>query len=53
MYVCMHACVWLAVQGPREPTVDELEAEFWRLVERPQPGQVVETLYGSDLDSGK
>ncbi|PNH12084.1 putative lysine-specific demethylase JMJ14 [Tetrabaena socialis] len=58
-----------------EPTVEEIEAEFWRIVERPVSGQlaakpwgreagwesntntvipqVVETLYGSDLDSAR
>ncbi|MEW5310086.1 MAG: hypothetical protein WDW38_001916 [Sanguina aurantia] len=40
-------------ESAREPCVEEIEAEFWRVVERPEPGQVVETLYGSDLDSGK
>eukprot|EP00798_Chlamydomonas_sp_ICE-L_P008179 gene8179-1435_t len=35
------------------PTVDEIEAEFWRIIEAPSPDQVAETLYGSDLDSGR
>ncbi|BDA42391.1 probable lysine-specific demethylase JMJ703 at N-terminal half [Coccomyxa sp. Obi] len=35
--------------GP-EPTVEEIEAEFWRIVE--SPDEVVESLYGQDLDSG-
>ncbi|KAK9803401.1 hypothetical protein WJX72_006240 [[Myrmecia] bisecta] len=34
----------------REPSVDEIEAEFWRIVETPD--EVVESLYGQDLDSG-
>lgn len=40
-------------ESAKEPCVEEIEAEFWRVVERPEPGQIVETLYGSDLDSGK
>ncbi|GIL43086.1 hypothetical protein Vafri_875 [Volvox africanus] len=36
-----------------EPSVEEVEAEFWRIVERPTEGLVVETLYGSDLDSAR
>ncbi|KAK9803314.1 hypothetical protein WJX73_000542 [Symbiochloris irregularis] len=34
-----------------EPTVEQVEAEFWRIVE--SPDQVVESLYGQDLDSGQ
>ncbi|KAK9825321.1 hypothetical protein WJX74_009284 [Apatococcus lobatus] len=34
----------------RNPTLDEIEAEFWRIVE--SPDEVVESLYGQDLDSG-
>lgn len=30
--------------------MEEVEAEFWRIVETPDA--VVETLYGQDLDSG-
>lgn len=49
------------VSGPRaarsesakEPCVEEIEAEFWRIVERPDQGHPVETLYGSDLDTVK
>ncbi len=33
--------------------MDEIEAEFWRIVERSVNGQVVEALYGSDLDSAR
>jgi hypothetical protein len=40
-------------KGGSVPSVDQIEAEFWRLVETPAPGKVVETLYGSDLDSGR
>jgi hypothetical protein len=36
--------------GP-ELSIEQLESEFWRIVENP-PG-LVETLYGSDLDSGR
>jgi hypothetical protein len=36
-----------------DPSVQQVEAEFWRVVERPDPGRVVETLYGQDLDSGR
>jgi hypothetical protein len=32
------------------PSVAEVEAEFWRIVEDPR--EVVESLYGQDLDSG-
>ncbi|KXZ56658.1 hypothetical protein GPECTOR_1g593 [Gonium pectorale] len=35
------------------PTLDEVEAEFWRIAERPVGDDAVETLYGSDLDSGR
>jgi hypothetical protein len=34
------------------PSIAELEAEFWRIIETASPGKV-ETLYGSDLDSGR
>ncbi|KAK9864104.1 hypothetical protein WJX84_004798 [Apatococcus fuscideae] len=34
----------------RDPTLEEIEAEFWRIVE--SPDEVVESLYGQDLDSG-
>lgn len=40
-----------AASARKEPSTDELEAEFWRLVEAPE--RMVETLYGSDLDSGR
>lgn len=43
----------LSASGKRIPSVDEMEAEFWRMVEMPVAGRVVETLYGSDLDSGR
>ena len=33
-----------------EPTVEEMEAEFWRIVESPH--STLESLYGQDLDSG-
>lgn len=33
-----------------EPSVEEVEAEFWRIVEAPDGP--VESLYGQDLDSG-
>ena len=39
------------VWGEGSPTVLELESEFWRIVE--DPSLDVETLYGSDLDSGR
>eukprot|EP00884_Botryococcus_braunii_P001080 jgi/Botrbrau1/10973/Bobra.0383s0027.1 len=35
--------------GP-EPSIEEQEAEFWRIVE--DPDETVESLYGQDLDSG-
>lgn len=35
--------------GP-EPTVEEIEGEFWRVIEAPD--DVVESFYGQDLDSG-
>lgn len=35
------------------PSVVQIEGEFWRLLEAPVSGRVVETLYGSDLDSGR
>lgn len=35
------------------PSVAEIEAEFWRVVERPETGYLVETQYGQDLDSGR
>ena len=35
---------------PRQPTVEEIEAEFWRIVETPDA--TVASLYGQDLDSG-
>ena len=35
---------------PLEPSVEEVEAEFWRIVE--DPTEVVPSLYGQDLDSG-
>jgi len=35
-----------------EPTVEEVEAEFWRIVECADPNDVIESLYGQDLDSG-
>eukprot|EP00983_Pelagomonas_calceolata_P041873 1138242-Pelagomonas_calceolata.AAC.3 len=40
-------------QHQQQPKIEEIEAEFWRLVESPVAGRVVETLYGSDLDSGR
>lgn len=40
-------------ESAKEPCVEEIEAEFWRIVERPEQGHPVETLYGSDLDSAK
>lgn len=33
--------------------VEQIEAEFWRVVERPVDGYMVETQYGQDLDSGR
>ncbi|KAL4448340.1 hypothetical protein ABPG75_005559 [Micractinium tetrahymenae] len=33
-----------------EPTVEQIEAEFWRIVESPE--ERVESLYGQDVDSG-
>jgi hypothetical protein len=39
------------IWGEGSPSVMELEAEFWRIVE--DPSLDVETLYGSDLDSGR
>ncbi|KAL0051456.1 hypothetical protein WJX82_007798 [Trebouxia sp. C0006] len=35
--------------GP-EPTIEEIEGEFWRVIEAPD--DVVESYYGQDLDSG-
>ncbi len=43
----------LSGKGVCEPSVTQVEAEFWRLVEQPVAGRVVETLYGSDLDSSR
>jgi hypothetical protein len=47
----------LAKRRRRDPlaslSIEAMEAEFWRIVERPDPNRVVETLYGSDLDSGR
>lgn len=41
-------------QCPMEviPSVEEIEAEFWRIVERNDTSQEVEALYGQDLDNG-
>jgi hypothetical protein len=36
--------------APVEPSVEEIEAEFWRIVETPDT--YLESLYGQDLDSG-
>jgi len=36
--------------APVEPSVEEIEAEFWRIVETPD--SYLESLYGQDLDSG-
>ncbi|PSC70309.1 lysine-specific demethylase JMJ16 [Micractinium conductrix] len=33
-----------------EPSIEQIEAEFWRIVESPE--QPVESLYGQDVDSG-
>ena len=33
------------------PSVQEVEKEFWRLVESPSAQEIVESLYGSDLDN--
>ncbi|KAL4433266.1 hypothetical protein ABPG77_003314 [Micractinium sp. CCAP 211/92] len=33
-----------------EPTIEQIEAEFWRIVE--SPDERVESLYGQDVDSG-
>ncbi|KAL6783768.1 hypothetical protein ACKKBF_B05720 [Auxenochlorella protothecoides x Auxenochlorella symbiontica] len=47
-----------ALAGPAagtvpEPTLEQVEAEFWRLVETPRPEDAaLESLYGQDLDSG-
>lgn len=35
---------------PAEPSIEQIEAEFWRIVEDPE--EVVESLYGQDVDSG-
>lgn len=56
--VAAAAAAAAAAEAPvtnKEPQVSiaQLEAEFWRIVERPDPGRVVETLYGQDLDSGR
>ena len=37
-------------RGPPGPTVEQVEAEFWRIVE--SPDATIESLYGQDLDSG-
>jgi hypothetical protein len=34
------------------PSVEEVEKEFWRLVESPSAQETVESFYGSDLDNG-
>jgi hypothetical protein len=39
-------------EPPIEPSVEEIEAEFWRIVETPGAPGPVEALYGQDLDSG-
>ena len=35
-----------------DPSVEEVEAEFWRIVEQGSPEEEVEALYGQDLDTG-
>lgn len=35
-----------------DPSVEEVEAEFWRIVEQGSPDEEVEALYGQDLDTG-
>lgn len=40
-------------KNKRPPTVEQVEAEFWRIVETPDTVNLVESLYGSDLDSGR
>lgn len=36
--------------APVDPSIEEIEAEFWRVVETPD--SYLESLYGQDLDSG-
>lgn len=36
--------------APVDPSIEEIEAEFWRIVETPD--SYLESLYGQDLDSG-
>jgi hypothetical protein len=42
-----------AGKGDSQVSIQQMEAEFWRVVERPDSGRIVETLYGQDLDSGR
>lgn len=44
------AAASLLASLPLEPSVEEVEAEFWRIVE--DPTVTVPSLYGQDLDSG-
>eukprot|EP00775_Hariotina_reticulata_P011303 gene11303-11453_t len=39
--------------GQPQVSIAQIEAEFWRIVQQPDPGRIVETLYGQELDSGR
>jgi hypothetical protein len=39
--------------GQPQVSIAQIEAEFWRIVERPDSGRIVETMYGQDLDGGR
>lgn len=38
------------LQGQLEPSVDNIEGEYWRMVEKPT--EEIEVLYGADLETG-
>ncbi|KAF6260724.1 JmjC-domain-containing protein [Scenedesmus sp. NREL 46B-D3] len=40
-------------RSSREPSIEQVEAELWRIVERPDAGRLVETLTCQDLDSSR
>ncbi|KAJ8497639.1 hypothetical protein OPV22_008191 [Ensete ventricosum] len=39
-----------AISSQQEPSVENIEGEYWRIVERPT--EEIEVLYGADLDTG-
>ncbi|THU63305.1 hypothetical protein C4D60_Mb01t14380 [Musa balbisiana] len=38
------------ISGQQEPSVENIEGEYWRIVEKPT--EEIEVLYGADLDTG-